>query len=320
MRLRFSGYCALALVGLVVGVVFAGKGGNGGGKPGGGDPPADPAIVFRVDDSILVINEDGSNDTAIASGGAASWSLDGSQIAFARAQSGVGHILYVVNADGTGEAEVAVLADVTAVYGLAWSPGATPDGEEKIAFCGAEAGAVDLYVVNLDGSGLTNLTDSSTTERWPTWSPDADAIALLQQNPKTVVVHSLGVDGTSLEITSSVDLTASGPLAGANLNMPAWAKTQDQIAVYAGAADAGDLWIIPVASPADAYLALSGDTSSAASTPSWSPDDSQILYGSFDAAARRGGERLRVLTFATGATETIYQPRRGNLGGADWRR
>ena len=213
-----------------------------------------------------------------------------------------------------------MLGDVTGIYGLAWSPGATADGEEKLAFCGSVSGAVDLYVINLDGSGRTNLTASATTERWPTWSPGADAITVLQQNPKTVVVHYLGAPAGALEITSTTDLTATGPLAGADLNMPAWAKTQDLIAVYAGSADAGDLWIIPVSDPTDAYRAVSGATSSGASSPTWSPDDSQILYGAYDAGARRGGECLRVLTLATGSIQTLYKPKSGNLGGSDWRR
>jgi Tol biopolymer transport system component len=87
--------CLLVNVSLAAAVVTGKKG--GGGKP---QPPADPAIAYRIGDSIWVMNDDGSNQAVVLDeaeypgfevSGAPSWSPDGASLAFA------GHY----NTDGT---------------------------------------------------------------------------------------------------------------------------------------------------------------------------------------------------------------------------
>jgi len=71
MRNSWFAIAALSLalsLALVGGELFAGKGGNGGGKPGGGEEPTpDPAIAFVLGPGgdLAVMNEDGSNLTVI---------------------------------------------------------------------------------------------------------------------------------------------------------------------------------------------------------------------------------------------------------------
>ncbi len=81
----------------------------------------------------------------------------------------------MANADGSG---LHVLHnDRYFEYG-AWSP----DGS-KIAFMSQQAGAFgndpnyDLFVMNADGSGLTQLTDAPGEDGFPSWSPDGTKIA-----------------------------------------------------------------------------------------------------------------------------------------------
>ena len=47
-----------------------------------------------------------------------------------------------------------------------WSPDGT-----KIAFKSASSGNDDIYVINADGSGRTNLTNTKRSEDYITWSP-----------------------------------------------------------------------------------------------------------------------------------------------------
>jgi opacity protein-like surface antigen len=62
-----------------------------------------------------------------------------------------------------------------------WDPAWSPDGKQ-IAFVD-HRGAGDLYVMNADGSGLRQLTQSSLPPaanygaRQPAWSPDGSRIA-----------------------------------------------------------------------------------------------------------------------------------------------
>jgi Tol biopolymer transport system component len=73
-----------------------------------------------------------------------------------------------MNADGT---------DVTNLGLAGYSPSWSPDGN-KIAFSsGPNVGALDVFVMNADGTNVTKLTSISTLDPEPAWSPDVTKIA-----------------------------------------------------------------------------------------------------------------------------------------------
>jgi len=111
-----------------------------------------------------------TNDTDVMNG-AANWSPDGKQITFATFLGGPGKI-YVINADGSNRHAIA-----DGSY-----PSWSPDGA-KILFVGqALFGTCEnytcaqLYVVNPDGSQLTQLTHFAASYVSPRWSPDGAKI------------------------------------------------------------------------------------------------------------------------------------------------
>jgi TolB protein len=100
------------------------------------------------------------------------WSPDGSHIVFTadRDGDGIGEI-YVVNADGSG---LTNLSNNPGVDGFgAWSP----DGSRIFLTSGRVGDGIggdgngEIYVVNADGSGLTNLTKNPGNDYGPGWSP-----------------------------------------------------------------------------------------------------------------------------------------------------
>jgi TolB protein len=116
----------------------------------------------------------------------ASWSPDGSTIAFSRLESVSRPLseatLYLADADGT---HVRGLGAVP-VHGLsaAWSP----DGRRLafVSFDDANAPTCpaascppsgELYMVGADGNGLRRLTRSKADDEHPSWSPDGSRIA-----------------------------------------------------------------------------------------------------------------------------------------------
>jgi Tol biopolymer transport system component len=77
------------LVSMVIPMASAPKPDKPPGKPGGEEPPADPAIAYRIDDNIIkVMNADGSNQAVIVEmedfsmSRGLSWSPDGNSIAW----------------------------------------------------------------------------------------------------------------------------------------------------------------------------------------------------------------------------------------------
>ena len=132
--------------------------------------PDGTKIAFSITDDAsfdtdtYVMNADGSGQEYLTDGYSPAWSPDSTRIAIQR-----GNGVYVMNADGTCERhltsldylEPGVLESV-----LAWSP----DGE-KIAFKSASSGNNDIYVINANGSGRTNLTNSKQSEDYFAWSP-----------------------------------------------------------------------------------------------------------------------------------------------------
>lgn len=148
-----------------------------------------------------VINADGSGQRMLGRIGVvgtippAEWSPDGERIAFVGGEGG-GADVYVVDADGGGLAQLTGLGTVT---GVDWSP----DGR-MIAF--RAAGSV--YVMNIDGSDLTRLTNDPAplVVGHVEWSPQGDRIAYSlspdpvlfeTDDPESLSVHVIDPDGTN---------------------------------------------------------------------------------------------------------------------------
>src|SRR5262249_54257914 len=96
------------------------------------------------------------------------WSPDGSKITFARAGGCFWDLcstqdLWVVNADGSNPTKLADRAG-----GAAWSP----DGTKIIFGKSVNFAQSDIYTMNPDGSGLTNVTNTNgKDESSPSWQP-----------------------------------------------------------------------------------------------------------------------------------------------------
>jgi len=132
--------------------------------------PNGTSIAFQTDRDgnieIYVAGIDGTNATNLTNDAASDviprWSHDGTRIAFNSNRNG-GTRIFTMDPDGSNVTELAT--PFTLATMPAWSPNDT-----RLAFAGGPVNS-DIWIVNLDGSGLVNLTNIAATDLWPNWSP-----------------------------------------------------------------------------------------------------------------------------------------------------
>src|SRR5205085_1473449 len=127
---------------------------------------------------IYVMNPDGSNQHGITNspGGETrpAFSPDGKKIAFVRDFKAI----LMMNPDGSGQTTVVDGASAGFSYITAF-PDWSPDGKKIVfnAIAKDSRNGADIYVINVDGTGLTQLTTDPTDDSSPAWSPDGTKIA-----------------------------------------------------------------------------------------------------------------------------------------------
>ena len=149
-------------------------------------------------DEIYVVNADGSGVTRLTYNNerdfdwAPSWSPDGSKIAFTFCCLDDKKGIYVMNADGSGVTKLIQWGWGTFDFGPSWSP----DGS-KIAFPSCPGLGPGICVINIDGTGLTNLT-TPTYDSYPSWSPDGSKIAFSSYQGVISRIYIMNANGSGV--------------------------------------------------------------------------------------------------------------------------
>ena len=126
---------------------------------------------------ITVMDADGHDVFKLTDGDEASWSPDGTRVAFEFIDEDehAGHIqIYVINVNGRGFERMT--PDLPIKKEPAWSPNG-----RKIAYASQEEGYFKINVMDADGKNRKRLTrkqaHNQADNRHPTWSPDGRTIA-----------------------------------------------------------------------------------------------------------------------------------------------
>ena len=268
-------------------------------------------IAFSGRQRMWVVDADGSGPTSLTqppespfiSDYPAAWSPDGTRLLYMRSNMESSR-LRVINSDGTGDADVAEELS---------SPSWSPDGTRIAVLLaeGSQGGGVptstDVYIMNPDGSGRTNLTNSAAFESSPAWSPDgariafytherfaSDAPDIYTMNPDGTGSSRLSAggrvlrwspdsrriawtssaydnDGSVMGALYTVDMTGSAKRVATvadHINSIAWAPSSDHLAFSTGVEPLRALFVVKIDGTG---LVRIGEPDSDHHSPAWRP-------------------------------------------------
>ncbi len=155
------------------------------------------AVTLDGDESLYIFQQDFTMRTYqpdAAAFGQPTWSPDGQKIAFF-CVSNERIDICSINADGTGYQRILFPQKFPYLkYDLHWSP----RGNQLLFEANQPTGYNDLFLVNVDGSDLRQLTFHPAADAQPTWSPDGSEIAFVSMRDGNWEIYRIHADGTGL--------------------------------------------------------------------------------------------------------------------------
>ena len=180
-----------------------------------------------------------------------------------------GQKIYAMNADGSEPTRL------TSFYSVlpTWSP-----DRRRIAFVSsageapaeqdysAEGIGYGIYVMNVDGSGLTRIAGLRDSEGYPTWSPDGRRMAF-QYDDGYWNIRVVNADGSGL-----TSLTTG--------RYPEWSPDGERIAFYSSRSGSNEIHVMNSDGSNITQLTSYGSRLRDPGPPSWSPDGRRIAFTS----------------------------------------
>lgn len=172
--------------------------------------------------------------------------------------------IHVMNSDGTEDRPLTDYPPGSAAVDI--QPQWSPDGT-RITFASNRGGNWDVYVMNADGSGVTNLTAHPANDQFPAWRPDGSAIAFQSDRSGQERIYRMRPDGS--------DVT---PLTDGWDQSPAWSPDGSKIAFVRFVNNARWLYVTNVGT--SEARPLSSPSWLVAGRPAWSPEGTEIAFSS----------------------------------------
>jgi Tol biopolymer transport system component len=239
--------------------------------------PDGTRLAFLLDVGLYVMNADGTGINLVFSGGpvgwfgSIGWSPDGRSLAFTTHVNGGCenyydcYELWTVHADGTGSKRLAI---VSGSWGHSWSP----DGR-RLVFGGLLSGMGRIWITNVDGTGLTQVSLPFEHTSNPDWSPDGALIAFDYSSGLTSGIGTVHPDGSGLRSVTE---------GGGHYSDPTWAPDGSKIAFRESPAGHSHSALGVVNVDGSARSILTDVNALWVTTVAWSPDSRSIAFTSLD--------------------------------------
>jgi len=176
-----------------------------------------------------------------------------------------------------GHPELSIKEKVQAKEGLILHGMAT--AVSRIAFVSDRDGDFEIYRMNADGSGQTNLTNHSGQDYEPAWSPDRTKIAFVSSRDGNYEIYVMNADGTG-----QTRLTNNG----VGDFDPAWSPDGVKIAWASDRDGNYEIYVMNADGTGQTRLTNNG---AGETYPAWSPDGAKIAFTS----DRDGNEEIYVM-------------------------
>lgn len=176
-------------------------------------------------------------------------------------------------------------------------------GGGVLVFASDLDGDDEIYALNLDGSGLRQLTDNGVHDSMPSWSPHGARIAFDSERDGDMEIYVMDADGSN-----QTRLTESRGQDG----WIGWSPYGTHIVFYSLRNSNGEIYLMEADGSNQVRVTenTAGDFE-----PAWSPDGTQIAF----ASDRDGDSEVYVLTVGAATDADGGNPRRlTDQPGDDW--
>jgi Tol biopolymer transport system component len=177
---------------------------------------------------------------------------------------------------------------------------AFPGTNGRIAFDSTRNGNEDIYVMNPDGSGVTQLTFDPAPDSYPEWSADGRRIVFESQRDGNPEIYRMNADGSGqMRLTNNTDIDGAA----------AWSPDGTQI-VFVSQRD-GNEEIYKMNANGLGQTRLTNHSGSD-TQPAWSPDGTKIAF------EREQSGFAQIFVMDTAGSNLLQLTFLYRNGGANW--